>query len=164
MQILSKKPPLIDFAKLSSDCQNIIIGVEKLIDLTKSDIFMLENKIDLSIDEKKKLEILRIDAIYLASELEAKQQLYNEYLFRCEEQAEREIAELGDYTKNSYKVKMMANGFRNDGRLPVELRDHLKLVLNADNPKFDQRQKISFHLALKKEVELCNNYIGNSIK
>lgn len=155
--MIAQKPKPINFQKLKTDLQNCIGNLENLSDLLKQDIERLENKAELSNDEKKELCFYKDELFTVNNRLDANRLLVNEYELRCNEEEEREKAEKKDYITCSFQILKKAHDLKENKRVPIELRNHLKQVLSQQTGSFNLDQKIAFHLALKKEVELCNN-------
>jgi hypothetical protein len=157
--MIATKPQLINFTKLTNDCKTVIGNFKMIIELTKKDIDSLKAKQNLNDKERKELSMLLIDQVHISNELEAKQLLYNEYILRCNELEQIEKEEKADYITCKAIILKQAYQYRDNQKILPELRNHLKEVLKQPQKHFNLDQKIAFHLALKKEVELCKNYL-----
>ena len=104
---------------------------------------------------ENKLAIINLD-----EEITIKKDLLKEYAWRVEEENLRDEQQIIDYHQNAKFILRKAQQYKSDfRRLPDEMRKHLKEVLKTNTSSFDFIQKVAFHLALRTEVEMCNNYI-----
>lgn len=159
-----KAPPPINFKKLTQDIEKQIEALTNLIKSLEEDKQTLIEKDKLTKDEKQYYDFLVAEIIDKKQALEAKQNVYNEYLLRVKEVNIAQKAEKEDYNKNFKKVYRQALNLKKDIIIAPELRQHLGKVLKNYNKNFDQEQKILFYLALKKEVNLCLNFRQSLLK
>lgn len=163
--MLTQKPKQVDFDKLSKimdgqakNMMSVILNLEK-------DIKILEDKEEkpgLTDEEKEMLELFRYDLAENKIAYEVKANAYQRYLVRVEEQKIRQQQELKDFVENAKKVFEKATIYSRNYRLPQNLRDHLNEILKQ-NIMFVNNiplpARVDYYLALKKEVEICSNYL-----
>jgi hypothetical protein len=157
--MIATKPQPVNFEKLTNDCKTIIGNLNLLAELLQRDIDMLKQKKQLTNEERKQLAFLLIELTKTKQELEAKQLVYNEYILRCKERQAVEKTEKEDYLICKGIVLKKAYEYRDNEKVLPELRKHLKEVLKQPQQNFNLDQNIAYHLALKKEVTLCENYL-----
>jgi len=162
--MIVKKPRNIDFlaTKVSLEKQ-----IEALMNLQKG---LLNEELELkAISKLNKQQLIQLSYVQLdletiTADIKIKQEVFQEYLERTMMQAQIDKMNAEDYKRNNQAVINAAKMLKSDFSVSKELKNHLKEVLSVDTTKFNTEQKISFFLALKKEVEICRTYRKNSLK
>lgn len=156
--MIVKKPRNIDFSAVKDNMEKQISLVQELIDLHNADISRLEEKPDKTTDDKRKLAAIKLGLQAYTEDLAIKKEVFQEYMERVAMQMIINERDRQDYIANFKTTLAAAKSLKNDIFLSAELKVHLKEVLTVDINRFTEAQKISWHLALKKEVEICRNY------
>jgi hypothetical protein len=166
-----KKPDLIDFEKLKSDCYKFIHESEN----ERSSIIRLINikaeEREQAIKDKKRvkeneltIELSDLNRALIEADkaLEMQNKQLKEYELRCLDLDEIKEIEYNDFIKNFDSVFTEANIHSKNDKIPQNLRDHLMNVLNLEVSKFDKDQKVAYFLSLKTEVKMCQNYLDST--
>ncbi len=156
--MIVKKPRIINFSALKQSIKNEINALSVLREKTienKTRLEKIENK---SNKHQKELSFAILDLETIEQDLKIKKEVHQEYMERVAMQYLIDCRDKQDYIDNNESVLRAASIFKNDFSLPSELKNHLKEVLSVNTSTFDEEQKVAFYLALKKEVEICNNY------
>jgi hypothetical protein len=156
--MIAQKPEHIDFAKLKQQAQTQLSNLKKLIELMQVDIARLEKVPVRPNIQDQELAYLKLEIENHRNNLEIKTKAIEEYNQRCIEMEAIRTMELNDFQANWPQVFAKALQFKTDKELPRELTSHLDEVLSLNTDKFNLDQKIDYYLALKKEVQMCQNW------
>lgn len=128
----------------------------ELIALMQADI---EKKSKLTDNEsRQEVAYLNIELLSHKTNLETKKKALAEYDRICSNEEKIKEMEQKDFHANWPDVFMKALQFKDDTSLPLELLNHLREVLSLKTDHFDLEQKVAYFLALKKEVQMCQNW------
>lgn len=159
--MIAKKPDIIDFTALKNALQSVIHDIQKYLNNINPEIIRLEKLTYRTFKEENDLVWLKIEQNKLNNQLQAKQNLLNEYSFICDNYQLSIEADYKDYTENFKKVRTQAFVCLASDKVPFHLRNHLKQVVKQSISGFSTDQKVAYYLALKKEVEVCKKYLDS---
>ena len=159
---MTKRPQRVDFKHNYEKMQKHLQVLNDLLIETRKRNEELEkviNKDYVEIKEQKK-NIIFISE--MKDDIKVKAELLEQYKMRHLTYLEQKKAEFTEYKKYYVKTRQVALDFIKNIRLPKNIRTNLRSILNTEIKMYNEDEKIAYFLVLKKEVEMCRNYIKNS--
>lgn len=142
---MKRSPKDIDFQKLTTRLQS-------QIDALKLYVKRLQ-------EEDEQNPETKIAIPELLNEIDVKEDLLKEYKTFVKQGNKQYEKEIADYKENFKTILKQAKSFKRDYSIPKQLRDHLKEVLMTNFKALKGlNEKVTYFLALKKEVKMCVNY------
>lgn len=161
--MITQKPKEVNFDALSKIMDEYSKGMMKIIIQLEKDIKELQGKENLTSDEIKELEYAKLDLSEMKIAYDTKSIAFQRYLVRVYETDMRKNAELEDFLKNHKAIAQKAISYSKHFRLPNNMKNHLKEILQqniifANNVPLQAR--VDYYLALKREIEICENFLS----